>query len=153
MFPERTHLDLQKKMEEFKRDVRKIAQSNKTLLVVLTEVFERLAKLIVGHTMPAFIGSRYALERMKTVAKGAREETIANLELAMPHNLTIEMGLDLYKLAKLLKKSSSNSDEIDLKDKRLPAEFKKEWDHFLDHYGHRGPKELDIASPRYREQP
>jgi Phosphoenolpyruvate synthase/pyruvate phosphate dikinase len=153
MFPEKTHLELQRRMQDFKQDVRKIGKSNKSLQAVIVNVFERLAKLIIGHTMPAFLGSRYALERMKTVAKGAPPEAIANLELAMPHNLTIEMGLDLYKLAKLLKDSNVDSDAIDLKDRRLPRQFINEWERFLDLYGHRGPKELDIVSPRYREQP
>src|SRR5262249_61579951 len=31
--------------------------------------------------------------------------------------------------------------------------FAKAWGEFLERYGHRGPAELDVASPRYREQP
>lgn len=153
MFPEKTHLELQKKIQEFKQDVRRIGKSNKSLQAFIVDVFERLAKLVVGHTMPGFIASRYALERLKTIAKGVPPETIANLELAMPHNLTIEMGLDLYKLAKLLKDSNVDGGEIDLQDRRLSRQFINEWERFLDLYGHRGPKELDVASPRYREQP
>jgi len=40
-----------------------------------------------------------------------------------------------------------------LKAKTLPTPFLESWENFLKLYGHRGPMELDIASPRYRDNP
>lgn len=79
---------------------------------------------------------------------------------AMPHNITIEMGLALYSLARSLEVSVGKDAYADLGElgrriaaRELPEQFMGEWDAFMGRYGFRGPTELDLASARYADEP
>lgn len=79
---------------------------------------------------------------------------------SMPHNITIEMGLALYVLARSLEESVGAEAYTDLtalarriKTRQLPEHFMREWDTFMDRYGFRGAGELDLASARYADDP
>jgi pyruvate,water dikinase len=64
------------------------------------------------------------------------------------------MGLELNRLAKQLPGGLSVAElERGIELQTLPGDFLEGWSHFLETYGHRGPGELDIASPRYRDNP
>ncbi|MBX9669907.1 MAG: hypothetical protein K2X93_19955 [Candidatus Obscuribacterales bacterium] len=146
-FPERVHARSVKELERYKEAVRKEAKSTGNISQVAERIINLAVDVVSNHTMPGFLASRVALERIKHTARGVSEETIRNLELAMPHNITIEMGLSLYQLAQQLPPNSGG----DVQDQTLSPEFMAEWQEFLDANGHRGPRELDIQAPRYRD--
>ncbi|MBZ0187886.1 MAG: hypothetical protein K8F91_16690, partial [Candidatus Obscuribacterales bacterium] len=90
---------------------------------------------------------------MKKAAEGSSTDELQRLELALPNNITTEMGLDLYDLSRLLDESSELNEDEDIQNQTLPPGFIDQWNSYLEKYGHRGPAELDIASPRYRDDP
>jgi pyruvate,water dikinase len=65
------------------------------------------------------------------------------------------MGLALYHLSRLLPPDTTTVEAVEqgLRDGTLPAAFREAWADFLVRYGHRGPRELDIAALRYRDNP
>jgi pyruvate,water dikinase len=71
-------------------------------------------------------------------------------------NLVVEQGLALFRLARLLDRH--DFDDItglaeQVEKREMPAEFLSEWDAFLRRFGCRGPHEMDLASPRYADDP
>jgi len=66
------------------------------------------------------------------------------------------MGIALHRLARLL--TPADVEDVArlserVRAREMPAEFLREWDAFLSRYGCRGPLEMDVASPRYADDP
>ena len=151
-FPYDAHRDAQKALIQLKADLKKIASSNLGLSRLVDKLFDRTSKYLFKYSVPCFFGSRYALERMKSAARIIDPELLKNLEVALPHNVTTEMGLSLYRLSRLLENQHEKLDPTKpVSEQDLPDEFKRKWSEFIENYGHRGAGELDIASVRYRE--
>ena len=107
---------------------------------------------VFKKTVPLTVASRIALNKMKSIVGDDPE--VSTLELALPHNMTIEMGLALSHVARLLP-DNLTQEQLDEKidKKQLPQDFLIAWQLFLDRYGHRGASEIDLAAPRYRDNP
>jgi rifampicin phosphotransferase len=78
------------------------------------------------------------------------------LERGVPGNVVVEMGIALYRLAHLVDRPdfddlSRLAEKIERR--QVPAEFLSAWDDFLARFGGRGPQEMDLASPRYADDP
>ncbi len=155
LMPEHAQRNVEQEVKEFKRDVRHIAEENLPFDELAAALFERVRRSVFTQVLPAFVTSRIALERMKAIAgEGKYEHEFKYLERALPHNPTVEMGLSLYHMSQLLPDDIDGTRVEDLLESRqLPKPFLAAWDEFLDLYGHRGPTELDIAAPRFRDDP
>lgn len=155
LLPEHAHRDVEHEVKDYIHDVDHLAQQNLPLLELHQRLVERLQSAVFGHVMPAFLTSRIALQRLKSAGNEDQFfEEFKDLERALPNNPTTQMGLALYRLSKLLPENVDvKSVEGELVRGDLPPQFIAAWKDFLKTYGHRGPIELDIASPRFREQP
>ncbi len=155
LLPEHAHRHVVQEVKEFRRDVRHLAEEDMPFDKLAAALFERVRLSVFSQVMPAFATSRIALERMKAIAgEGKYENEFKDLERAVPHNPTIEMGLSLYHMSQLLPEDIDGAKiESLLKERQLPKPFLAAWDEFMDLYGHRGPTELDIAAPRFRDDP
>jgi phosphohistidine swiveling domain-containing protein len=70
--------------------------------------------------------------------------------------VTIELGLALYELSQFSdvhQLASAEEFVLRLESNELSPEFLEKWQAFMDAYGFRGPKELDVATRRYYEKP
>lgn len=65
------------------------------------------------------------------------------------------MNLQLSDLASLEVELPSNAEDLEaaIRARQLSAEFLEGWEALMSLYGHRGPREIDLRSPRYREDP
>ncbi|HSG43910.1 MAG TPA: PEP/pyruvate-binding domain-containing protein, partial [Anaerolineales bacterium] len=112
-----------------------------------------------GIQLPALMASESARGKIKKIFKNEPKEVqehLRSIEQSFPNNVTIEMGLVLYELSQFpdIQKIDSGQDFAQkLRSNQLSAEFMKKWQAFVDDYGFRGPKELDVATPRYYEKP
>jgi len=114
------------------------------------ELFPLTAKLLFNYMVPVIVVGRLARARLAALFPTGHQEDLDRLDRALPGNVTVEMGLELNRLAQLLP-ADITAEELK---REIPAgEFSREWSSFLERYGHRGPRELDIAAPRYRDQP
>ncbi len=150
-FPEKAHLKAQKELIRFKEEVKKEASSPGTISQVASRLIARGVAILADHIMPGFAAARLSLERIKKTAAGVDEKYLKNLELAMPHNVTIENGLAHYEMAQQ-HPQDNGSKTNDIQDQTLSPEFMGRWHEFLSNYGHRGPRELDIEAPRNRDE-
>jgi len=124
-------------VKEFMHDTRELSRQNISPWDLADKLLTRTFCLVLTTSMPPFIASRIAFEQIKRLV-GKEEAQLTKLERALPNNVTTEMGMALFRLSQLPPAS---------------AQFENAWQDFVDLYGCRGPGELDIASPRYRDQP
>src|SRR5439155_26943788 len=61
---------------------------------------------------------------------------------SFPHNPTMEMDLELWRLSRRLQKEGVE-----------PSADHPAVHEFLAHYGHRGVREIDVGMPRWRDDP
>ncbi|UCG11344.1 MAG: hypothetical protein JSU72_12415 [Deltaproteobacteria bacterium] len=122
----------------------------------------RYVHLLFHTLVPPFVAAMLARSRLSRIfADRAKEESqtaqdLVYIDQALPHNITIEMGLELYAIAENLA-GLGVSDPEDLgrrlETADLPPEVMEAWQAYMEHFGFRGPRELDIAAPRYRDRP
>jgi phosphohistidine swiveling domain-containing protein len=148
--PEKTHAWVQQKVSAFEAKAKRLAEGD----LPLVELWERLLYTVfydvVLRTVPLTIESRRALGRIK---RAVGEEAGNKLDVALPHNVTTEMGLSLVDVASLVPDIDGEELRWGLEEKTLPPACLDAWRHFLDTYGHRGASEIDVAAPRYRDDP
>jgi len=150
--PEAVHRWVEARLRRFEAEAMRIARTDtplrETIDLLLSKVFFQVFRL----TVPLTILSRFALGRLKKAA--GNDPEASKLEVALPHNMTTEMGLALARVAALL---PDDLDAGQLAEKLSAGTSSEEcmhaWHHFLDAYGHRGPSEIDVAAPRYRDVP
>ena len=89
--------------------------------------------------------------------RSAESKALAEkLKLGFEGNVVAEMGVALFHLAKLLDRSDfEDLDQLAerIQERQMSEEFLSAWDAFLSTYGWRGPLEMDLASPRYADNP
>lgn len=154
VLPEHAHKRAEREIATYMRETRALAAKDIPILEFVQSIVERVINTVFHTTLPLFVASRVALERMKSIIGPGQEQAISKLEKGLPNNVTTEMGLSLYHLAQLLPEKLASKDlQAGLKNDTLPEAFQQEWKDFLDLYGHRGPVELDISSSRYRDNP
>ncbi|MCK4725448.1 MAG: hypothetical protein KAT29_06590, partial [Anaerolineales bacterium] len=128
------------------------------------DVFSRAAMLrTIEHmnfiSLPSLLASERARSGIKKQFKNdpqSIQDQVIFIEQAFPHNVTIEMGLLLYELSQFpdVQKTATADEFIQKLDQgQFSTEFMAKWREFIDRYGHRYPKEIDVATPRYREKP
>jgi pyruvate,water dikinase len=122
-----------------------------------------LMKMSVKHmnqvAMPALYATMFSRSKIKKMFNEEPQniqDQLIYLENSLPQNVTIEMGLNLYELSQF--PEIINTDNPikfiqNLKQSKLSTEFMEKWNKFMDRFGFRYPKEIDIATPRYREKP
>lgn len=116
----------------------------------------RMAWEMFDVLMPIFLAGM-ASPHLVVPRKNAPLSALADkLRLGTRGNVVVEMGIALYRLAKRLDRSDfGDLDRLAerIERRELPAELLREWDDFLATYGWRGPLEMDLASPRYADDP
>jgi pyruvate,water dikinase len=99
---------------------------------------------IVTRTVPVWVASSVALNmvKRKLTAWGVDTAALEAVGRSIPHNPTTEMDLALWRLSRTLKAEGAAP--------RADHPAVQAW---LQQYGHRAVREIDIAIPRWREEP
>ena len=154
--PGRAHRSYQRKVDAYEVELTQTLDYG----LPLAEFRRTYAALMWRQpTMPTLMASLVALGSVNRVVgkKSAEVDALAEkLQLGFTGNVVVEMGIALFRLAKLL----DPSDFEDLtrlaervENRQMSAEFLSAWDAFLATYGWRGPQEMDLASRRYTDDP
>ena len=156
--PERAHRTYQRTVNAYKLELTKnvdyslpFDEFQRTYRASLTRDLEVV--------LPALIAFLFALGSVDLVVGKKSDEVKALLEklkLGFTGDIVVEMGIALFRLAKLL----DRSDFEDLtrlaervENRQMSAEFLSAWDTFVADYGCRGPMEMDLARPHYGNDP
>ncbi|KAJ3124323.1 hypothetical protein HK098_001200 [Nowakowskiella sp. JEL0407] len=137
-----------------------------SILEFTVALLEKLIKFMVSEIIPIMYVSRVARHDMHRFLNENRlldsedaQLKYANLESGLDGNVTVEMGLDLARIGDAIGFEVTHAEELDMEglrdglENRSFGEGSELWERFLKKYGHRGDVELDIATPRYRENP
>ena len=155
-------------MDEFMKENDKYVDdnldSNIPILDILEKIVDEFSNNFRDYILPVMLlgmiqGYSKIRDLFEKYLKNNQElnEDLNNLTKAMPF-ITIQMGLDLYKLTKYLNKNkyiNKTQDEFyqDYLDKKFPKDFYSKFEEFLKKYGFRGEGELDIINERYYDNP
>lgn len=152
--PEQCLADIEREEPRFVNGIDRLNEQQLPLDDYRQFLFSRTFEWIVTYIAPCFLASRVAFEMIKKLCGSEYASEVRHLDQALPRNRTVEMGLALYQLSKLLPQvlaAEDNSDVLNVNS--LSVEFGQCWAEFLHKYGHRCAGELDIASTRYRDDP
>ena len=143
-FPQtiQTELDPTLPLDRFRQQVSKLLAQR-----IFADLFSALIAYILAHSvLPTLAGKK----------SPQRRDLAQRMLLGFQGNVVADMGIALYDLSQLL----PPSDWLDLPQLRarldarqLPPSFLDAWDAFLERFGHRGPLEMDLARPRYADDP
>ncbi len=129
------------------------------------EVIQEAFPFFLNWVPEAVAGNISARILSKTAKKRLSPDKAEALTLGIPGNVVTEMNLVLGDLADLAKQSPDLTEWFTHLDKDAfswldkaekidgSAPFFKLWKDFLNHYGSRGPSEIDIMMPRWNENP
>jgi pyruvate,water dikinase len=125
----------------------------------LHDLHQRSLQLIMNIDMPtvlAWMGAVGILERLARRADAQTQELLDRMGRGFEGELVIEMGIEMFAISRLLE--PGEFDDLNRLAKRvesreLPAVFLAAWDGFIHRFGMRGPNEMELASPRYGEDP
>ena len=110
-------------------------------------------------TAPALLmhilGGTRALDRLID-STSEEQMRLADAIKSGAEDLVFEMGIALHRLSTLLPAEAfEDVDTLEraLVARRLPQEFLVAWDRFIEQFGCRGPLEMDLAHPKYGDDP
>jgi len=124
---------------------------------------ERLGAVAVGAivdvalpAMVAGVGATGALARLARKRCPIEQQLVARLLRGAEGNLVVDMGIAMFGLARMLAPADfADPDALArrIEARALPPAFLAAWDRFIEAYGCRGPGEMDLANPGYRDDP
>ena len=131
---------------------------------VLTELFFRIVFSLIPNIAVGLIANRLlALQARRGLLGATAVDDLVALERGLPGNITTEMDLavgDLTDrvrphpaLAALLRERPATEALVAARDLEGGPAFLEAWRAFLERYGMRGPGEVDLSRPRYKEEP
>lgn len=161
--PERLTARLDALVEEFRRDLNAQGAGPARLRVAMTglsELLPRVLPIFGPHLISAIVGQRWLERRL---AGRADPEDLTALGRGLIGNVTTEMDLEVADLADLLRGRPELAAALQalprgasvapLASEPSGPEFLAAFDAFLKRYGMRAASEIDIARPRWRDDP
>ncbi len=125
----------------------------------LHDLHGRSLEMIMNIDMPTIYGWMGAVAILGVLAKRAdpqTQELLDRMGRGFEGELVIEMGVEMFTTSHLLDRHEF--DDLDrlakrIESRELPAPFLAAWDALIHRFGVRGPNEMELASPRYGEDP
>jgi pyruvate,water dikinase len=157
--PEQRHQALVEATKRFEEDLAAEAAKEQSIGALAQNVIGRFAVYMNRGSLPVTVAAELArarIERMFTAEEPEIQAQIIYLQRGLPHNVTVEMGLAMYRLASLeeIQDCASAAEFTQrLGQRDFSARFLDTWDRFMESYGHRSAIDLDIVAPRFHEVP
>ncbi len=130
-----------------------------SLPVLQRQLGQFLMQKVIETAMPAMIagvGASGALARLARRNCAEEQRLVARLTRGTSRNVVVEMSIAMFRMTRLLPLADFNHLEL-LRDRiarrELPSAFLAAWDNFMETHGCRGPGEMDLANPGYRDDP
>jgi pyruvate,water dikinase len=129
-----------------------ITMLGETVIPVMPQV---MPAAIAGFAMLGLAG--------KLLGDDADSDDLQGVLRSLPHNVTTEMDLALWRVATVIRANVAEADLVrttpaqelaaQYTTRTLPPRVQNELSTFLDKYGHRAVAEIDIGVPRWSEDP
>ncbi len=158
LLPEHASNNLKREVEKRITELKEIPLQNLPFGQFAKEILNKIVPLMFHNLLPYLLTSRVAISKTHELFSEENEDVKKQLDFldrSLPGNVTIEMGLELYNLSLLLDQNINSVEQLEdsLRQKTVSPAFIQAWDRFLTLYGFRGPREIDIATSRFRDKP
>jgi pyruvate,water dikinase len=168
LFPDSARRRVLKQVEALLEEYRRKAVKARSLAQqtwLIDDIYGRLPRFMVRSMIPLFapgMGMLYRLEALAAEVPGGPELAL-EITRGMPHNVTTEMDLALWRSAQVIRGDAESLARFSALDApelaeayrlgRLPPPAQTTLETFLKRYGVRGVAELDIGRPRWADDP
>lgn len=162
-FPEAVHRKFKREIDKTIKRLKEFKADGMTLREMIVKLNDDLTPVIGKVCVPPMtLYMQYMMKYMakvdKLMARGTTEEKrlAESLTSGFERNEAAKMGIQLYRMAKMLPESDwKDLDELAerIRQRQLPEEFLAAWDAFVEQFGFRGPSELELSNPRYGDDP
>jgi rifampicin phosphotransferase len=157
--PQSTHQLYQRERQRFEHNSTRVIDARLSLSDFQRFHARPAIAHIVNSDLPALGVGVMGIGAVKRLARTRSEEEqqfAEQLSRGVEGNLIVDMGIRIFQMAKML--DAVLFDDLDalcarVQHRQLPAKFLHAWDSFMARYGCRGPGEMDIANPRYADDP
>lgn len=111
------------------------------------------------YIIPMVLAAQVAQTRIRALFRddlGTMRDDLINLGISLPGNKTTEMGQQLFSMAameEIGRYETAQDFMAALESNRLSDPFLKAWNAYVDEFGGRCPREIDVATPRPAEEP
>jgi pyruvate,water dikinase len=153
------HNQYEPKLEQFDREMRAPVDYSLPLDEFIINTSEKLKDFVAEISYPLVMPYMYCAGQLQKLAADESDEVKAladKLNLGSENDETVDMGIRLYHMAQMLPAADfADLDQLvtRLEERQLPANFLEAWDKFVEDYGFRAPSEMELANPRYGEEP
>jgi pyruvate,water dikinase len=146
--------------EMFESNLKVEYEKNESFEIFSPVAMEMWSKYFYNISGPTLLTAERARSKIKKLFKEepqSVQDQVVYIEQAFPMgNVTIDMGMFLHDLSQFpeVQKTATVWELVQkLEQQQLSANFMEKWQLFMQRYGHRCPREFDVATPRYRETP
>lgn len=158
--PEELRELIDEKGAQFTEEMDRLEQEPLSFKDFAYQALRKQADLMIHVTIPSLVDAESAKGSIKKILKEGYGDELADeadrIDRGLPHNITTEMSCKIYDLMSLLKPEDlENANELKdrILNRDLPEPFLAQWDDFMNRFGFRCPREVDVRTPRYHENP
>jgi len=156
--PEELRKDIDEKGKLFIKETNQLDKSDISFNEFTHQSMQKAADFMIHTSIPSLIDAEAAKNGLnqlfKKELKGQLLEEADKIDRGLPYNVTMDMNCRIYELMTLLDKKELESVETlrkNILNRDLSDKFLGKWDEFIELYGFRGPREVDIKTPRYQD--
>lgn len=155
--PRRAARRFQKRRSEFHDEIRTKCESPKGIRDLTGELCRRNTAFLIDNTMSVLAAGMLGLGILSELFRKSpaeQKEKLELLKLGFPENVVSRMGIEMFRLTRLLSPEDfSNPENLAtlIRQHAAPRQFQEAWDAFVSEFGCRGPSEMDIAKPRFAD--
>jgi phosphoenolpyruvate synthase/pyruvate phosphate dikinase len=157
--PERSYRQHEQIIDKTVRDLRENIYADLSLSALIDKHDALLVPVMGEVALPSMMPYLFYLGRLASLSSGESEQIkrlVDTIEMGFTANVALNLGIKLYRMSQMLTPADfADLDQLAgrLEQRELPANFLAAWDAFVAKYGSRGPGELELANPRYGDDP
>ena len=156
LMPERAHCVYQRKVDALETELTDSLDYDLPLGEFARTYTRSVWLAMFNVTMPALVAGLVSPDWVIPGQPKELKVLAEKLKRGFIGDVVVEQGIALFRLAKLLDRSDFDdlrglAERIEKRE--MPARFLSYWDAFSRRFGCRGPLEMDVASPRYGDDP
>ena len=157
---ERFRRDYDRAQAEYDRWLATPVDHDQPLDDFLFDLFVEWGRVTLAATGPSlavfYFGGTDVVNKLIDADDPAQVALADAIRRGYPDDLIAQMGVAMFHLAgQLPVELAENLDELAarLEQRRLPESFLADWDAFIARFGCRGPLEMELANPKYADDP
>ncbi len=158
--PELARTEYDQDLKRYRLCIGKLEESEQSFQELLTAASALCGKMLARTFMPALLavqaGANKPLDQLNRSLSSQQAEFLSKIRTGFPDNIIVQMNLALSNIRNEFESAGLSTIDDALaavKTERLDSSLQQHWDNFIDKFGHRGPGEMDLATPKFGDNP